>query len=232
MRCALFIPVFVVATVILGFLSSICALFDRSGRLSHALARKWSRFIFWGVGIRPKVIGVENIPKDTPIIFAANHQSTMDIPAMFGYLPTEFRIMAKRSLFMVPFLGWHLYLSGNIPINRKNPRQARKGVFKASVLIKRGISLLIFAEGTRTRDGSLRRFKRGGFTLARKLKVPIVPIAIKGTFELMPAGAWLAKPGHIELVILPPIPPSENVDGTILQVRKQLLSTGLQEAAQ
>jgi len=230
MRCALFIPVFVIATVVLGFLSSICALLDRSGRLSHTLARKWSRFIFWGVGIRAKVTGAQNIPQDRPVIFAANHQSTMDIPAMFGYLPAEFRIMAKRSLFLVPFLGWHLYLSGNIPIDRKNPMQARKGIFRASFLIKKGISLLIFAEGTRTRDGKLQRFKRGGFTLARKLNVPIVPIAIKGTFELMPAGAWLAKPGKIEMVILPALPPSDDLDATVLEVRKQLLSAGLLEA--
>ncbi|HJZ13500.1 MAG TPA: lysophospholipid acyltransferase family protein, partial [Acidobacteriota bacterium] len=81
-----------------------------------------------------------------------------------------------------------------------------------------------------TRDGKLQRFKRGGFTLARKLNVPIVPIAIKGTFELMPAGAWLAKPGKIEMVILPALPPSDDLDATVLEVRKQLLSAGLLEA--
>ena len=231
MRCALFIPVFVVATVIFGFLSSICALFDRSGRLSHYFARYWSRFIFWGVGIRAKVSGSENIPKDQAVIFAANHQSTMDIPAMFGYLPVQFRIMAKRSLFLVPFLGWHLYLAGNVPIDRKNPRKAKGSVFKAAARVKRGISLLIFAEGTRTRNGALQRFKRGGFILARKLQVPIVPVAIKGTFELMPAGAWLANPGRIELVIRPPIPASDEdrLEDTVSAVRRELLAAGLME---
>lgn len=231
MRCALFIPIFVVATVIMGFFSSIVALFDRSGRTSHLFARYWSRFIFWGVGIHPAVIGAENIPKDQAVIFAANHQSTMDIPAMFGYLPSEFRIMAKRVLFLIPFLGWHLYLAGNIPINRRNTKKAFGSVFRAATRIKQNLSLLVFAEGTRSRDGKLQRFKRGGFTLARKLNVPVVPVAIKGTFDLMPANAWLAKPGRIEIIIQPPIYPTDPRFDTLEEdVRKELVAAGLPEA--
>ena len=139
--------------------------------------------------------GAENIPKGQPVIFAANHQSTLDIPAMFGYLPVQFRIMAKQVLFLIPFLGWHLYLSGNIPIDRKDARKAFGSVYKATARIKKGISILVFLEGTRSRDGKIHRFKRGSFTLARKLGVPLVPIAIHGTFELMPADAWTSKSG-------------------------------------
>lgn len=232
MRCKLFIPIFVVATILMGFFSSIVALFDRSGRTSHLFARYWSRFIFWGVGIRARIIGVENIPKDRAVIFAANHYSTMDIPAMFGFLPVQFRIMAKKILFMIPFLGWHLYLGGNIPIDRQNPKKAYGSVYKASARIKKGVSLLIFLEGTRSRDGKLHRFKRGGFTLAKKLNVSIVPVAIKGSFELMPANSWTAKPGEIEIVIMPPVPvtPDEEYDALIGQVRNQLTAAGLQEA--
>jgi 1-acyl-sn-glycerol-3-phosphate acyltransferase len=231
MRCALFIPVFVIATILMGFLSSIVALFDRSGRTSHLFARYWSRFVFWGVGIHPVVKGAENIPRDQPVIFAANHQSTMDIPAMFGYLPAEFRIMAKRVLFLIPFLGWHLYLAGNIPINRKNTKKAFGSVFRAASRIKQNLSLLVFAEGTRSRDGKLHRFKRGGFTLARKLNVPVVPVAIKGTFNLMPANAWLTKPGQIEIIIQPPIYPTDPRFHTLEEdVRKELVAAGLPEA--
>jgi len=229
MRCALFIPIFVVATILLGFLSSIAGLLDRSGRTSHKFARYWSRFIFAGVGIRVELKGVENIPRDRPVIFAANHQSTMDIPAMFGYLPTEFRIMAKKILFMIPFLGWHLYLSGNIPIDRKNPAKSRASVFRAAAQIKKGASILIFAEGTRSRDGKLHRFKRGGFTLAKRLGVAVVPVAIQGSFQLMPAGSWLARPGVIRINIMPALvfSPEEEPHTTASKVRKELLGAGL-----
>ena len=229
MRCALFLPLFGLATVILGFLSSIVSLFDRSGRTSHYFARLWSRFIFLGVGIRVHVTGEENIPKDRAVIFASNHQSTIDIPAMFGYLPAQFRIMAKQILFMVPFLGWHLYLSGNIPIDRKNPKKAQHGLLQAAARVRKNISLFVFVEGTRTRDGSLRKFKRGSFTLAKKLNVPIVPVAIMGTFDLMPAGSILAKPGSIELKIMPliEVTPDSSTEDLVLSVRNHLVAAGL-----
>jgi len=232
MRCALFLPIFGVATVLMGFCSSICALLDRSGRTSHYFARYWSRFIFWGVGIRVKVEGVENIPKDEAVIFASNHQSTLDIPAMFGYLPVQFRIMAKQILFMVPFLGWHLYLSGNIPIDRKNIKKAFSSVFRSSARIRRGVSLFVFAEGTRSRDGKLQRFKRGSFTLAKKLNVPVVPVAIQGTFDLMPAGSVLARPGEILIRIMPAIPAvsDQSTDQLATLVREGLLAAGLPDA--
>lgn len=233
MRCALFLPLFGIATVILGLVSSVCALFDRSGRVSHYFARYWSKFIFLGVGISVHVEGVENIPKDRAVIFASNHQSTIDIPAMFGYLPVQFRIMAKQILFMIPFLGWHLYMAGNIAIDRKNVSKAQRGLLKAAARIRQNISLFIFVEGTRTRDGKLKRFKRGGFTLAKKLNVPIVPVAIQGTYQLMPAGAVLAKPGDIYVKIMPVVEvnPESNVDELSDAVRKHLIAAGLQDGA-
>lgn len=216
----------------MGFVSSLVSLIDRSGRVSHHLVRYWSRFIFAGVGIRAHVRGIENIPKDRAVIFAANHQSTMDIPAMFGFLPVQFRIMAKQILFMIPFMGWHLYLSGNIPIDRKNARKAFGSVLKASNLLKRGISLLVFVEGTRSRDGKLHRFKRGSFTLARKLNVPLVPVAIKGSFDLMPADAWTAKSGVIEIDIMPAVEISAETDIKQIsrEVHKQMIEAGLVDA--
>jgi 1-acyl-sn-glycerol-3-phosphate acyltransferase len=232
MRCALFLPLFGLATVLLGLLSSIVSLFDRSGRTSHHFAGIWSKFIFWGVGIRVNVTGVENIPKDRAVIFAANHQSTIDIPAMFGYLPAQFRIMAKQILFMIPFLGWHLYLSGNIPIDRKNPKKAQRGLLQAAARVRKNISLFVFVEGTRTRDGSLRKFKRGSFTLAKKLNVPIVPVAIMGTYELMPAGSVLAKPGFVEMKIMPliEVTPDSNSEDLSNSVRDHLVAAGLKDS--
>lgn len=231
MRCKIFIPIFVVATIIMGFFSSLVSLIDRSGRISHYFAKYWSRFTFAGVGIRVQIHGVENIPTGRAVIFASNHQSTMDIPAMFGWLPVQFRIMAKQILFMVPFLGWHLYLGGNIPIDRKNARKAFGSVFKASSRLKNGISLLVFVEGTRSKDGRLQRFKRGSFTLAKKLNVPIVPIAIQGTFPLMPSGSWTSKGGDVRIDILPvvEVTPDSDVSELSAEVRRRILSAGLQE---
>lgn len=173
--------------------------------------------------------GAENIPSDRAVIFAANHQSTLDIPAMFGYLPVQFRIMAKQILFWIPFLGWHLFLAGNIPIDRKNPKQAFGSVLKAASVIKKGFSILVFAEGTRSRDGTLQRFKRGSFTLARKLNVPVVPVAIQGTFDLMPADAWTASPGKVEIRIMPIVKVGEETELHELanEVREHLLAAGL-----
>lgn len=231
-RCLFFIPIYVIATIILGFFSSLVALVDRSGTIPHFFAKAWSRFVFWGVGIKVTVKGQENIPKDQAVIFAANHQSTMDIPAMFGFLPVQFRIMAKQILFMIPFLGWHLYLGGNIPIDRKNARKAFGSVFKATSRIKAGISLLVFVEGTRSRDGKLHRFKRGSFTLAKKLQVPVVPIAIQGTFERMPPWAWTASAGKVTIDILPPILNTKDleIDELSAKVRTGILSTGVAES--
>lgn len=213
----------------MGFFSSIFALFDSSGTVSHQFARYWSKFIFWGAGIDVTIQGAENIPSDRAVIFAANHQSTLDIPAMFGYLPVQFRILAKQILFMIPFLGWHLFLAGNIPIDRKNPKQALGSVLKAGSVIKKGISILVFAEGTRSRDGKLHRFKRGSFTLARKLNAPVVPVAIQGTFDLMPADAWTASPGKVEIRIMPLVKVGEETELNELsnEVRQHLLAAGL-----
>ena len=232
MRCALFLPVFALATIILGLFSSIAAIIDRSGRTSHRFARVWSRFIFWSVGIHVHVTGSENIPADRAVIFAANHQSTIDIPAMFGYLPAEFRIMAKQILFMIPFLGWHLYLAGNIPVDRKSPKKAQRGLLVAAQRVRKSVSLFVFVEGTRTRDGGLCKFKRGSFTLAKKLNVPIIPVAIMGTFALMPAGSILAKPGRIDLKIMPmvQVTPDSNIDELAMAVHNHLVAAGLQDS--
>ena len=155
----------------------------------------------------------------------------MDIPAMFGWLPVQFRIMAKQVLFLIPFLGWHLFLGGNIPIDRKNARKAFGSVFKASSRLKKGVSLLVFVEGTRSRDGRLQRFKRGSFTLAKKLVVPIVPIAIQGTFDLMPPWSWTSKAGEVRIDILPAVDVTAESNVTELsnEVKRRILSAGLQD---
>jgi 1-acyl-sn-glycerol-3-phosphate acyltransferase len=136
----------------------------------------------------------------------ANHQSYMDIPAVFGYLPVQFRIIAKESLFNVPFMGWHLTRAGNIPINRSNRREAMRSIRSAAERIRQGTSVVVFPEGTRSHDGVLREFKAGSFKLAATAGVPIVPITIVGTCRVLERDSLIFNAGDVEVYIGEQVP--------------------------
>jgi 1-acyl-sn-glycerol-3-phosphate acyltransferase len=136
----------------------------------------------------------------------ANHQSYTDIPTIFGFLPVQFRIIAKESLFKVPFMGWHLRRAGNIPINRSNRREAMRSIARAAERIREGTPVVVFPEGTRSRDGRLQPFKAGSFKLAASAGVPVVPITIIGTCKVLPKDSLIVHPGKVEMHISPPIP--------------------------
>ena len=199
------VPLVYLSTIVMGTLSLFLSLFDASGRLQHGCARQWARMLLAFGRVRVTVRGAEHIPAG-PCIFAANHLSYMDIPAAFGYIPTQFRIMAKASLFHLPFLGWHLRRSGHMPIARNNPRRAARSVLEAAGHVKEGMSVFVFPEGGRSLDGQLGEFKPGTFLLAIKAGAPVVPVTINGTRTVLPYDSWRANPGHVELVFHPPIP--------------------------
>jgi 1-acyl-sn-glycerol-3-phosphate acyltransferase len=135
----------------------------------------------------------------------ANHSSLIDTPALFAYLPYPFRIMAKKELFWVPFMGWHLWTAGHFPIDRGDSRKTATSVRKVIDGIRQGKSLAVFPEGTRTRNGELQEFKAGVFKIAVRAGVPIVPVAIRGTFALLPPKALAPVPGRVEVIVSPPI---------------------------
>jgi 1-acyl-sn-glycerol-3-phosphate acyltransferase len=130
----------------------------------------------------------------------------MDIPVMLGYLPSQLRIAAKREVFLIPFLGWHMRRSGQIPINRGSTAESIESLHRAARLLGGGVSAFLFPEGTRTRDGSLQPLKKGGFRLALESGLAVVPVTINGTRRAMPRGSMVLRAGPVEMHIDPPIP--------------------------
>ena len=179
--------------------------FDRTGAMQHWCARWWCRLIAWSIFARIRVYGTENVSADQNYVYMANHSSLIDTPAMFAYLPHQFRIMAKKELFYVPFMGWHLWSAGNFPIDRSDPRKTAKSLRKVIDGIRAGKSLAVFPEGTRTPDGRLQEFKHGAFKIAMRAGVSIVPVSIRGTFKLLPKTTLAPRPGRVDVIIGKPI---------------------------
>jgi 1-acyl-sn-glycerol-3-phosphate acyltransferase len=142
-------------------------------------------------------------------VLASNHQSLVDTPIVFAYLPLSFRILYKKSLNRIPFLGWHLFLSGHIGVERENPSKARKSLDDAAERIRSGTSVVVFPEGTRSFDGAMRSFRKGSFRLAVKAGIPVVPLTIDGSHLVMRRGRVTVYPGRVTLTIGSPLP----VDG-------------------
>lgn len=205
LRSAIIIPLICLAAMVFSTLALLFSLVDRRGIWQHWCARTWCRIVAALAGMRVRVQGAENIPRSRPCIFAANHQSYLDIPALFAALPVEFRFLARQSLFSVPFLGWFLWRAGHIPIDRERARVALTNLNRAAEKLRAGCSTVIFPEGTRSADGLLQAFKSGGFKLALKAGVPIVPVTIIGTHHILRRDSLLFHPGEVEIIIDPPL---------------------------
>jgi 1-acyl-sn-glycerol-3-phosphate acyltransferase len=195
----------VLDTLILGILVLIAYLFDRSGRTGHRIARRWAKVALLASGVKVRVEGLEQIEGKGPYIFMSNHQGGYDIFALQGHLPFDFKWLAKKELFSIPVLGWAMAAAGYIAIDREGTRDTVKAMNEAAQKIHDGMSVIIFPEGTRSLDGLIQPFKKGGFTLAIKSKVPIVPMAIVGSREIMPKGRFTVNPGKIAIRIGPTI---------------------------
>jgi 1-acyl-sn-glycerol-3-phosphate acyltransferase len=203
----LFLLAFIPLTFLLALSAIICSFFDRSGGLYHWHARLWSRIAILLAGVRIEVAGTEKIPADTPVIFMSNHQGNFDIHALFRAIPRRFSWIAKEELFKVPVFGHSMARAGYIPLDRgAGGRRALKSMDKAAALIREGRSVVVFPEGTRTQDGSLLDFKQGGFLLAGKAGVPIVPITINGSMRINPRNRLELYPGTIRIRFADPIP--------------------------
>jgi 1-acyl-sn-glycerol-3-phosphate acyltransferase len=198
------IPAIGVYTVVLGALSIGSSLFEKRGYFAHWCARMWSRLILVTTGVRVTVRGLERLTPGRTYVFVSNHQSIYDIPVLFATLPFQLRIIAKESLGNFPFLGWHLRRTGHMLVDRRNPD--RRAIFGwASRLMSRGLSLIVFPEGTRSQDGRVGRFKGGSFYLALEAGLPIVPLSVIGSRHVMLKGRLATYPGHVTLVVHDPI---------------------------
>lgn len=195
---------------VLTFLVSVTAiimivLFRRTAKDVQFLPKTMMRIVCWVAGVKVKVTGGDKLDHSRPYIFAANHQSQFDIFALQGYLGFDFRWLAKKELFQVPVFGQGMRVAGYIPVDRSHGRQALKSLDEAAKRIADGTSVIIFPEGTRSPDGKLHEFKPGAMVLAIKAGVPLVPVAILGTHQVLPKGRLLAKPGQVRILVGEPI---------------------------
>ena len=197
-------------TLLLTLFVSLVTLFwtlvlRRDADSIQELAAWWARSVCSFCGVSVSVTGTGNLTPGKPYIFAANHQSQFDIFALQGYLGVDFRWLAKKELFRVPIWGAAMRRAGYIPVDRSHGRQALKSLDEAAGKIAAGTSVIIFPEGTRTLDGSLQEFKAGAMVLAIKSGVDIVPVAIKGTYEILPKGRLLMNGGRVSILVGNPI---------------------------
>ncbi len=193
-------PLIYLYTIILGTLSLLSSLFDRDGRIQHKFARLWSWLILKTTLSPVRVRGLEHIPSRA-CVFSLNHISALDIPVIYVHLPFPFRIMAKKELFRYPFMGWHLKRSGQIPIDRESARASMRSLSLAVQALRAGMPLVVFPEGGRSATGQVQPFMSGGFYAAIKAGAAVVPVAIVGTYEVLPMNSFHIRPGKIELVI-------------------------------
>ncbi len=231
------IPAISLYTIVLGTFSVLSMFVDRRGFFAHGCARAWSWLILKTTGVRVQARGIDRLTLGRTYIFVSNHQSIYDIPIVFSTLPFQVRIIAKQSLGSFPFLGWHLRRTGHLLVDRRNPD--RSAIFTQwSELVSKGLSLIVFPEGTRSVDGKVARFKGGSFLLAIQVGLPIVPVAVRGSRHVMLKGRLRVNPGNVDLVVHEPIETAGRYEPTVQDakrladdVRAKILETVEGEAA-
>jgi 1-acyl-sn-glycerol-3-phosphate acyltransferase len=198
-------------TAFIATLELIITPFHRTGKLFHTLARFWAYGTLKVCGVKVIVEGRENVDFSRSYIYVSNHASQFDIPAVVAAIPDQIRIVYKKELEKIPIFGWGLkYGKTYIGIDRGRGQDAIQSLEKAASRIRNGASVLLFGEGTRSPDGKLQQFKRGPFNLAMRAGVPIVPVAINGSYKILPKHSFRIRPGTITLVLSSPIKPPEN----------------------
>ena len=205
---SIFIWIFIgiINTFIWALIGILLSLFSATGRITHFYcAVPWAKIILWGSGVRVEINGLDAIQKEKTYIYIPNHLSFFDIFALLAYLPVDFKFILKKELMRIPILGWTMRRARYISIDRSSPAKA-KSTFKQAVdRIRSGASIVIFAEGTRSKNGHLQPLKKGAFYIAIESGAPIVPVAIKGTHKIMPKGSFKLKKGSITIQLGRPI---------------------------
>lgn len=215
---------------------TLTVLFDKNRVASHLYSRLWGKMIYsispwWKV----KVQGLENIEKGKSYIVLSNHQSMLDIPLLY-VLPFNFKWISKKEVYKIPFFGWVLWMHGDIAIERGGAASAKRMMNQCSAMLKRGVSIVMFPEGTRTKSGRVEQLQAGAFLLAKKSKVELLPVAIDGNFDAFaktPKGLRMAAPHTFTVRILPPMSVedvaalkfdqiSETIHSQILEAHKEM----------
>jgi 1-acyl-sn-glycerol-3-phosphate acyltransferase len=210
----LHIPLMSIATMVCGSISLLVSLFDHDGSAQHRIARTWARSAIFFAGCSLTVRGLENLRKHPVAVYASNHTSYMDTPVVFAALPFQFRILAKKELWPIAFIGWYLDRSGQIPIDTRNPRATLSSLGVGVKALRSGMPLFVFPEGGRTPNGELQNFLSGAAYLAIRAQVPLVPIALSGVYDLLPIHTRHLYPGELILTA------GEPIDTTGMTVRQ------------
>lgn len=213
-------------SLVMGVTSIPFGFFDRSGRILHGFARAWSWLIIKTMFSPVTVTGLDKIDTTKPNVYAVNHASALDIPVLYVFLPFQFRIVFKKELLSYPIVGWHLKRSGQVCIDQQNPSKSIGSVRAALKGLKAGMPLVIFPEGGRTPDGEIKPFMAGAFFLAIKAQVDIVPVALVGTYDLLPMNTYHIKCQPLEMRVGEPISTAgmtlRNLDELSARVQRQV----------
>jgi 1-acyl-sn-glycerol-3-phosphate acyltransferase len=204
-RSALLVTLGVVTTAFMSFWSVVFSVFPNADNKVHKVANIWAKILLLICNTKVEVIGKENLLPGKPQIFMANHQSDFDILIALAYIPGQFRWLVKKELFHIPVFGAAMKSAGYIEIDRNNREKALQSLDEAALRIREGKSIMTFPEGTRSRDGEIRPFKHGTFYLAIKSGVPILPISIIGSGQIMPKRSLRVRPGRVKVVIDKPV---------------------------
>jgi 1-acyl-sn-glycerol-3-phosphate acyltransferase len=196
-------PLFFLATGFFGTLALLASLVAKTGRTQHRIARVWARACVRISGAQLTIRGAEHLGQYPVAVYAANHTSYMDTPVIFAALPFQFRILAKKELWSMPFIGWYLNRSGQIPVDTGSATLSSLGAGVKA--LRAGMPLFVFPEGSRTPDGDLQTFLSGAAFLAIRSQVPLVPVALSGGYDLLPIHTRHFYPGELVMTVAKPI---------------------------
>ena len=192
-------PLLLLVTAVCGTTALVVSLVDKKGRAQHSIARLWARIAVRVSLSKLTVEGAENLYKHAVAVYASNHTSYMDTPVIFAALPFQFRILAKKELWQMPFIGWYLGRSGQMPIDTVNPHATRASLGEGVKVLRAGMPLFVFPEGGRTPTGKLLPFLSGAAFLAIRAQVPLVPVALSGVYDLLPIHTHHFYPSKLTL---------------------------------
>lgn len=193
--------IMITASIFLGIPSLLSAFVDRTGRIPYRIGQAWARVVLRMNGVRVRVVGLENISRKTSYVFISNHQSNLDGLAIGTALPSPLRFVIKKSLLKIPIMGQAFKLGRMIPIDRNDGKKSIETINRYGRELRNGVSVLFFGEGHRSRDGRLQPFKKGGIMFSITSRLPLVPITIVNSFNLMPSGSFAIKKGTITIII-------------------------------
>ena len=221
----LLLPLIGLATAFFGCIARVCCLWDKSGRQQHFIAHLWARALLLLSFSPVKLIGTERLHLHQTAVYASNHLSYMDTPVLFAKLPFQFRILAKQALWKVPFIGWYLNRSGQVPVDQSSARNAVASLNRGVATLKHGLPLVLFPEGGRAATGQTKPFVSGAAYMALKAQVPLIPITLIGTYELLPIHTYALNPRPLLIVIGDPIPTTGLTTRDADALTKQLFET-------